>query len=69
MAMAKVLHWIAVALILAAVGCFLLVPVFGMTMIFVAIAIETLGYLVWGAEFWTQPKQALGQGGESSPKK
>jgi|SRR5712692_3175796 len=52
MAEAQLLHKIAIGLILIAVVCFLLVPVLGMTLIFVGLAIETIGYFVWGADFW-----------------
>jgi hypothetical protein len=46
------LHKLAIALILGAGVCFLLVPVLGVALIVVGLAIETLGYLVWGAQFW-----------------
>jgi uncharacterized membrane protein HdeD (DUF308 family) len=46
------LHKLAIALILVAVACFVLVPVLGAILFVVGIAIETIGYFVWGVDFW-----------------
>ena len=67
MAKARVLHWIGVGFILAAVGCFLLVPVLGTTLIIVGLGIETIGYFIWGAEFCTGSKPSAPSSKSSSP--
>ena len=51
------LHYFAIALILTAVLCFLAVPILGACLFIVGIAIETLGYLVWGADFWNRQRK------------
>jgi sugar phosphate permease len=56
MATAQTLHTIAIGLILIAVVCFLLAPVLGAALIVIGLAIETIGYFVYGAQFWTGRK-------------
>ena len=51
------LHYLAVALILIALLCFLASPVLGMSLFVVGIVIETIGYIVWGADFWRRQRK------------
>jgi len=51
-----VLHYFAVALIIVAALCFVAVPVLGTSLFVVGVLIETIGYLVWGADFWTRQR-------------
>jgi hypothetical protein len=50
------LHKVAIASILGAIVCFLLVPILGVALIVVGLAIETFGYIVWGSQFWRSSK-------------
>ena len=49
------LHYFAIALIVIGIGCFAFVPILGASLLIVGVAIETVGYFVWGAaEFWNR---------------
>ena len=61
------LHKIAVALLLIAVGCYALHPILGAALFAVGLCIETIGWLVWGADFWRKRKSSP-QLAENEPK-
>ena len=51
------LHKLAIALIFIAVLSFAAEPALGISLFLIGIAIETIGYLVWGAAFWSGRKR------------
>jgi hypothetical protein len=50
------LHKLAIALIVIAALCFAFVPVLGASLFLIGLLIETLGYVVWGADFWKRQR-------------
>lgn len=51
------LHYLAIALIVVAALCFAAVPILGASLFVVGVAIETVGYFVWGADFWNRRRK------------
>jgi hypothetical protein len=52
------LHYFAIALIVAGIACFFLIPFLGASLFIVGVAIETVGYFVWGAaDFWNRQRE------------
>jgi hypothetical protein len=61
------LHYFAVALIIVAVLCFLAVPVLGASLFVIGILIETIGYVVWGADFWNRQRAKQASANNEGP--
>jgi hypothetical protein len=51
------LHYLAIALLVIAVLCFVAVPILGASLFLIGVAIETVGYIVWGADFWNRQRE------------